>query len=167
MCWQQRSSPVFQKRKEKTHDSTNTFRLVFLKEAIQKLIFHLFIYYVPESGFLSWLWNKTAVYYTSVYKTYYQIVQWKIRQLCFNLKLDSAAILDLSLNLCFAVEQCWPSNPQYLPTVLLNDLDHTAPAFGPVIWSLGRPVMKRRVSGRFILIWQIIANTLTSYLYIL
>lgn len=46
------------------------FRLLFLKEAILNLTFHLFIYYMQEPGFLSWLLNKTAVYYTSVYRKY-------------------------------------------------------------------------------------------------
>lgn len=46
----------------------SVLRLVFLEEAILNLTFHLFIYCVQESGFLSWLLNKTAVYYTSVYK---------------------------------------------------------------------------------------------------
>lgn len=53
-----------------SHAPAGILRLIFLKEAILNLTFHLFIYYMQEPGFLSWLLNKTAVYYTSVFKKY-------------------------------------------------------------------------------------------------
>lgn len=67
-CFPEDECELLRRRDGGSRGPASIFRLIFLKEAILNLTFHLFIYYMQEPGFLSWLLNKTAVYYTSVYK---------------------------------------------------------------------------------------------------
>lgn len=69
-CFPEEECELLRRRDMGSHAPDGILRLIFLKEAILNLTFHLFIYYMQEPGFLSWLLNKTAVYYTSVFKKY-------------------------------------------------------------------------------------------------
>jgi len=66
-CFPEEECELLRRRDMGRRAPASIFRLVFLKDAVLSLTFHLFIYCMQEAGFLSWLLNKTAVYYTSVY----------------------------------------------------------------------------------------------------